>query len=127
MKEKDAPAELCLEVLRRLDKAGVLRQIILVGSWCVYFYPDFFKGGAGFSALRTRDMDFLIKTPPKITGNVDLADLLKDLGFIPDPQEESCVRLKHQALPTGWRAAVSRSLAAVDAQDIRTALTPAAS
>lgn len=37
MKEKDAPVDLCIEVLRRLDKAGVLQDIILVGSRCVYF------------------------------------------------------------------------------------------
>jgi len=30
--------ELCVEVLRRLDKAGVLKHIILVGSWCMLFY-----------------------------------------------------------------------------------------
>ena len=83
MKEKDAPVELCLEVLRRLDKAGVLQDIILIGSWCTLFYREYFGDDAKLSALRTRDMDFLIKTPPKIRSTVYMAELLKDLGFIP--------------------------------------------
>ena len=31
-------SELCLEVLRRLHKENVLDDIILIGTWCVYFY-----------------------------------------------------------------------------------------
>ena len=38
MKEKDAPIDLCVEVLNRLEKAGVLKDMILVVSWCLYFY-----------------------------------------------------------------------------------------
>ena len=34
--------ELCVEVLRRLDNAGVLKDVVLVGSWCTLFYRDFF-------------------------------------------------------------------------------------
>ena len=34
--------ELCVEVLRRLDNAGVLKDVVLVGSWCTLFYKDFF-------------------------------------------------------------------------------------
>jgi len=32
--------ELCIEVLRRFDKAGVLRNIVLIGSWCMPFYIE---------------------------------------------------------------------------------------
>lgn len=31
MSENDAPIDLCLEVLRRLDKAGALRGLVLIG------------------------------------------------------------------------------------------------
>ena len=34
--------ELCVEVLKRLDNAGVLKDVVLVGSWCTLFYKDFF-------------------------------------------------------------------------------------
>lgn len=98
MKEKDAPEELCLEVLKRLDKAGVLQDIILVGSWCVYFYKDHFPEMGLLSRIRTRDMDFLIPTPLKIRTTINMADILKDLGFIMDFQGEGHVRLTHPEL-----------------------------
>jgi len=98
MSEKDAPIELCLEVLLRLEKAGVLRGLVLIGSWCAYFYPDYFGGKPALSALRTRDIDFLIPAPSKMKGEVRVAELLEDLGFIPDRMGEGYVRLSHPEL-----------------------------
>lgn len=97
MKEKDAPVDLVLEVLRRLDKAGVLQGMVLVGSWCVHFYKGYF-GGAALSAIRTRDMDFLIPTPPKIKGEVHVAELLRDLGFITEFHGDGSISLSHPEL-----------------------------
>jgi len=97
MKEKDAPVDLVIEVLRRLDKAGVLPGMVLIGSWCVHFYKDYF-GGAALSAIRTRDMDSLIPTPPKIKGEVRVAELLKDLGFITEFHGDGAVSLSHPEL-----------------------------
>jgi hypothetical protein len=34
--------DLCLEVLRRLQKASVLDHIVIIGSWCIYFYRNYF-------------------------------------------------------------------------------------
>jgi hypothetical protein len=50
--------ELCCEVPRRLDCEGVLKHVVLIGSWCLLAYEDFFtdsgklkdktdKGGGG--------------------------------------------------------------------------------
>ena len=52
--------ELCVEVLRRLNKAGVLKDLILVGSWCIPFYKDFFKTIKYVTTIRTRDVDFMV-------------------------------------------------------------------
>lgn len=98
MRESDAPIDLCLEVLRRLDQAGVLRGLVLIGSWCAYFYPDHFGGETTLSPLRTRDIDFLIPTPPRIEGEIRVIELLSDLGFVPDRFGEGCVRLAHPEL-----------------------------
>lgn len=98
MNENDAPVELCFEVLRRLDAAGVLKDMVLVGSWCGYFYRDYFNDAEYGSVLRTRDMDFLIATPPKFTKEVDVAQLLKDLGFLPDIIGQGLVRMSHPDL-----------------------------
>ena len=77
---------LCLEVLKRFNKAGILDGFILIGSWCLYFYKAYFKKTPyiDVSTLRTRDIDFLIPIPPKIRKSVDVPELLKDLGFVTD-------------------------------------------
>lgn len=76
--------EICLEVLRRFHKAGILNNFILIGSWCVYFYRDYFSGSKylDYDAIKTRDLDFLINDPKNIRHEVDIPALLKDLGFV---------------------------------------------
>ena len=77
-------SDLCFEILRRFHKAGVLDDFILIGSWCVYFYRDYFVNVPYIdqAAIKTRDIDFLIDTPSKIRRNVNIPELLKDLGFV---------------------------------------------
>ncbi|MFH1753239.1 MAG: hypothetical protein ABH875_03555 [Candidatus Omnitrophota bacterium] len=73
--------ELCLEVLRRLNKAGVLNNFILIGSWCVYFYKDYFSEA------------------PYIRGEADMPELLKDLGFVTTFKgSEGYIKLDHPDL-----------------------------
>lgn len=98
MSENDAPVDLCFEVLRRLDAAGVLKDLVLIGSWCGYFYRDYFKDPDYGAAIKTRDMDFLIVTPPRFTKEVDVKQLLKDLGFLPDVVGRGLIRLSHPDL-----------------------------
>jgi len=92
MSEKELPYNLCLTVLRRLDKAGILPELLLVGSWCAYFYGDYFKDSKMLSTLRTRDIDFLIESPSKIRRPVDIPRLIADLGFIEDLGLSTCNR-----------------------------------
>ena len=60
----------------------VLKDVILIGSWCVPFYKEYFTGIKYISAIKTRDVDFLIPNPHGISVNVNIPELLKDLGFI---------------------------------------------
>lgn len=39
--------DLCLEVMRRMDEEGILKSLVLVGSWCVLLYEDYFRGKDG--------------------------------------------------------------------------------
>lgn len=73
--------ELCNEILKRLDKSGILSSFVLIGSWCLPFYREYFKNADFDLSLRTRDIDFLIPKPTKINITLDVTDLLKDLGF----------------------------------------------
>lgn len=98
-KESENPQlDLLLTVLKRLDEAGVLDELILVGSWCAYFYNDYFGGKARLSTLRTRDMDFLINRPPRFKAKIQMPELLRDLGFLPDRHPDGSVSMAHPDL-----------------------------
>jgi hypothetical protein len=91
--------ELCVEVLRRLDKADVLRHIVLVGSWCTLFYKEYFAQVRYSPLIRTRDIDFLIPRPSAIKARVDAAQLLESLGFVVGfTGSQGYIRLEHPQL-----------------------------
>ena len=64
-----------------LGEAGVIDDLILIGSWCLYFYRIVFNDSDNIPLIRTVDLDFLLRNPPKITSNVDVSFLLAQLGF----------------------------------------------
>lgn len=77
-------SELCLEILRRFNKTDILDNFILIGSWCLYFYKDYFSDVPyiASASIKTRDIDFLISNPARIKQEVNVPELLKDLGFV---------------------------------------------
>ena len=91
--------ELCLEVLRRLSRSGVLKDIILVGSWCLPFYRDYFSTTRYSPIIRTRDVDLLVLFPRNIHARVDIPGLLKDMGFVMRHRgSKGYIRLEHPDL-----------------------------
>ena len=74
--------DLFFQVLRRMTNAGILDKIVLVGSWCLLFYENYFQGTDYHPSIRTRDIDFLIPIPTKFKTKIDVYDLIKDLGFV---------------------------------------------
>ncbi len=94
-------SDLCLEIFRRFHKEGILVDLILIGSWCIYFYKEYFNGVPYIdqAAMRTRDIDFLIDKPAKIKHTVNIPELLKDLGFVTILKgHEGYVKLDHPDL-----------------------------
>lgn len=77
-------SDLCFEIITRFHKAGILNDFILIGSWCVYFYKDYFSGVSSVASMtiKTRDVDFLIDKPAQIKQEVNIPELLRDLGFV---------------------------------------------
>ncbi len=73
---------LCLKVLEIFDRAGLLKHIILIGSWSIYFYKNYFKSKSYSTFIRTRDIDFLIPLPFKLRKDVDVFKLVEKLGFV---------------------------------------------
>ena len=74
--------KLFIEVLRRINKVGVLKNIVLIGSWCIPLYKEYFLGARYVTSITTRDVDLLVPLPLNIKVKVDIENLLKDLGFI---------------------------------------------
>ena len=91
--------ELCIEVLRRLESSGVLKNIILIGSWCIPFYKEYFSAVNYFPSIKTRDIDFLVPIPLRIQNKVNVHEILKDLGFVIGFKgTEGYIKLEHPDL-----------------------------
>ena len=76
-------SNLFFKTLNLLYGADVLEDIILIGSWCHYFYKIYFSNAPEIPLLRTLDIDFLIPNPPKIRKDVNVPEILNSLDFIP--------------------------------------------
>jgi hypothetical protein len=73
---------LFFKILKSLDDKGILEDIILIGSWCQYFYKRHFSNSPEIPILRTLDIDFLIPNPPKFHNKVNVPEILEKLNFL---------------------------------------------
>ncbi|MCD4784104.1 MAG: nucleotidyltransferase domain-containing protein [Candidatus Eremiobacteraeota bacterium] len=73
--------ELVDEILKALDKEGVLVNIIIVGSWCIYFYKHHFEEARILSNITTLDIDIDVNPLRKEKRKVNISDILISLGF----------------------------------------------
>jgi hypothetical protein len=64
--------DLLIKVLRDLQTAGILRHVVLVGSWCQNFYRHLYGNPIEIPATRTLDADLLIPRhlPSSAQGNI---------------------------------------------------------
>ncbi|MDA8139232.1 MAG: GSU2403 family nucleotidyltransferase fold protein [Desulfobacteraceae bacterium] len=76
--------ELLSTVFKELQGNSVLDGLVIVGSWCQYFYRLLFDNAPEIPLLRTLDIDFLVPNPSKFKSNVDVSQLLNRLGFDSD-------------------------------------------
>lgn len=81
--DKKEQLETFFQVMRQFQSAGILREIMLIGSWCLYFYRHEFANPKSIPAVRTLDADFLIPHQSRIETEADVPALLKSLGFLP--------------------------------------------
>lgn len=73
--------KLVTNVLSIMHTAGILDKVLLIDSWCAYFYKFYFVKTDYNPVIKTRDIDFLVSTRPQFSKKVDLEALLKPLGF----------------------------------------------
>lgn len=76
--------ELLSAVLKELQEKGVLDGLVIVGSWCQYYYRILFDYAPEIPLLRTLDIDFLVPNPSTFKAKVDVSELLNRLGFDSD-------------------------------------------
>jgi len=89
----------CLEVLNRFERAGILRYIVLIGSWSIYFYKYYFKSNTYSTFIRTKDIDFVIPIPPRFEREINVFELVEDLGFLEQYKgSKGYIKLEHPDL-----------------------------
>jgi len=76
--------ELLAIVLKELQAKDVLDGLVIVGSWCQYYYRILFDNAPEIPLLRTLDIDFLVPNPSKFKTKMDVSELLNLLGFDSD-------------------------------------------
>ena len=69
-------------ILKRFQQAGILQEMMLIGSWCLHFYRIVFENHDALPAVRTMDVDFLIPDIHQVKMEADIPRLLKEEGFL---------------------------------------------
>jgi len=55
--------ELFYTIIKTLHEEELLKQLMLTGGWCQRLYRYYFNNPPEISALRTADVDFIVKRP----------------------------------------------------------------
>jgi hypothetical protein len=76
-------SQLFLKVLREFQNTGVLEDLVLIGSWCHYFYRIYFNDAPEIPLVRTLDLDFLVPGRRLAKKSIDIPGVLGKLGFEP--------------------------------------------
>ena len=72
-----------VEILVQLQNAGALRRLVLVGGWCLLVYKHAYDNAPEIPALRTTDINFLVREPNVSITKINIPDILERLGFEP--------------------------------------------
>ncbi|KQC13175.1 MAG: hypothetical protein APR63_09320 [Desulfuromonas sp. SDB] len=72
---------LFLKILKIFEKKDILKNLILVGSWVLPVYKEYFNNSPDIPILRTTDLDFIVYDYHKIKIHRDLLKILKELDF----------------------------------------------
>ncbi len=73
--------ELLYTVLSAFHNSGILKEIVLVGSWCQDFYRDLFGNPFQIPAATTTDADLLIPKKLKFRKHISVSSIMEDCGF----------------------------------------------
>lgn len=101
--------DIFLQTLKTLEQENALKELILVGSWCLPVYSNIYAENNKIPTLRTSDLDLLVCNPKNIYNSTDLSKLLLNIGFIHSfDTDPPLVKYKHAALDIEFLAARMR-------------------
>lgn len=81
MEKSTAKLDLLYSVLAALHRAGVLKDCILVGSWCQDIYRQMYGSPFQIPAATTTDADLLVPRRLRCAPKVNIADIMEQCGF----------------------------------------------
>ncbi len=81
--ERETQFDVLLELLQKFEQEGILKNVMLIGSWCLFFYRSAVWENSNLPVIRTLDADFLIPNQRNFRREVDLPSILKEMGFVP--------------------------------------------
>ena len=87
------------QILKKLEQENVLKELVLVGSWCLPIYKEIYGKIPNIPVLRTSDLDLLVSNPRNIHHLANVDKLLQDIGFIRSFDMSSpLIKYKHSKL-----------------------------
>ncbi len=74
--------DLLKQILLKFQSQDILQDVMLIGSWCLYFYQLDFDKTDKIQRVRTLDVDLLISANQKISRDVNVPEILQEMGFV---------------------------------------------
>lgn len=89
--------DLLYSVLSSLHKVEVLKDCVLIGSWCQDFYRHLFGNPFQIPAATTTDADLLVPKRMKFKQNIDIAKIMELNGFkVEQERTSSLMKFIHE-------------------------------
>ena len=77
----DTSERLFLNILKALDKEGILQDLVIIGWWCLLIYRHIYGNPSEISSIRTADIDFLVSVSQKFKHNIDIGKVFSEMDF----------------------------------------------
>ena len=68
------------QTIKAFDEIGLLRHVMIIGSWAEYLFPPLFKTDF-MPNLRTRDVDFFYRNINIPKEKINVVQKLKSIGY----------------------------------------------
>ncbi len=80
----DPGDKILFDILKELNRIGILRYLVLIGGWCHRLYRKYYDNPFELTALTTYDLDLVIRDPEKIQIKINIKQELGNIGFVED-------------------------------------------